>query len=326
MAIQYDTKSHWPYSKIGKVSELKRAEGFRSSFTAPLLVIVTAFLFQSGSALATRLIASVGIFEALWFRTAIAAAILVLVRPRSLRLPKPGHRLPIALLALSLFAMNLSFYGAISNAPLGVVVAVEFLGPLAVSVLGSRRPLDFVWVAFAVAGVVLLAGPTSSVSTLGLGLSLLAACCWGTFIPLAKHAVTHSEPVGVTTLMLVGSALLLPPLMVISGPRSFDHPSVLALGAAVALLSALPYLAELFIIRMLRASTYGVLLSLEPAVAAVTGFAIASQRLSPFEIVAIVAVMIAAAGASLTSGEVPAEVPPEVFAEVLAEEPPASET
>jgi inner membrane transporter RhtA len=305
---------------------LKQTEGFRSSFTAPLLVIVVAFLFQSGAALATRLITSVGIIEALWFRTTIAAVILVLARPRSLRLPKPGHRLPIALLALSLFAMNLSFYGAISNAPLGVVVAVEFLGPLAVAVLGSRRPIDFMWVAFAAAGVVLLAGPTSSVSTLGLGLSLLAACWWGTFIVLAKRAVTHSEPVSVTTLMLVGSAILLTPLLFISGPRSFDHPSVLVLGAAVALLSALPYLAELFIIRMLRASTYGVLLSLEPAVAAVTGFVIASQRLSPFEIIAIVAVMIAAAGASLTSGEVPAEVPPEVLADVLSEERPASET
>ena len=290
-----------------------------------MLVIVVAFLFQSGAALATRLITSVGIIEALWFRTTIAAAILVLARPRSLRLPKKGHRLPVVLLALSLFAMNLSFYGAISNAPLGVVVAVEFLGPLAVAVLGSRRPLDFVWVALAAAGVVLLAGPTSSVSTLGLGLSLLAACWWGTFIVLAKRTVTHVEPVSATTLMLVGSAILLTPLLIISGPRSFDHQSVLALGATVALLSSLPYLVELFIIRMMRASTYGVLLSLEPAVAAVTGFVIASQKLSPFEIVAIAAVMIAAAGASLTSSEVPAEVPPEVLADVLAEEQPVGE-
>ncbi len=186
--------------------------------------------------MATRLIASVGIVEALWLRTAIAAAVLVLVRPRSLRLPAPGHRLPIVLLTLSLFAMNLSFYGAISNAPLGVVVAVEFLGPLAVAVLGSRRRLDFVWVVLAAAGVVLLAGPTSSVSALGLGLSLLAACCWGTFISLAKRAVTHAEPLSITTLMLLGSSVLLTPLLLITGPRSLDQSSVLALGVAVALL------------------------------------------------------------------------------------------
>lgn len=281
----------------------------RSSLTAPLLVVAAAFSFQSGAALATRLIASVGVVEALWFRTAIAAAILLLVRPRSLRLPTPGHRLPVALLTLSLFAMNLSFYGAISNAPLGVVVAIEFLGPLAVTVLGSRRLLDVVWAVFATAGVVLLAGPTSSVSALGLGLSLVAACCWGAFILLAKRAVTHAEPLNITTLMLVGSTMLLTPLLVATGPRSLDRPSVLALGVTVALLSsALPYLVELFIIRMLRASTYGVLLSLEPAVAAVTGFVIASQKLSLFEIFAIVAVVTAAAGASWTSGEVPSEV------------------
>ena len=280
-----------------------------------------AFSFQSGSALATRLIASVGIVEALWFRTAIAATILVLLRPRSLRLPTKGQRLPIALLTLALFAMNLSFYGAISHAPLGVVVAVEFLGPLAVAVLGSRRPRDFVWVALAAAGVLLLAGPTSSVSALGLGLSLVAACCWGSFIVLAKRAVGLAEPLSVTTLMLVGSATLLTPLLVVVGPRSFAQPSVLALGLTVALLSSgLPYLVELYIIRMLRASTYGVLLSLEPAVAAVTGFLIASQRLSPFEIIAIVMVMIAAAGASWSGATVPAEEPAEVLADISVDE------
>jgi inner membrane transporter RhtA len=286
---------------------LKRAAGFRSSLAAPLLVVAVAFSFQSGAALATRLIASVGIVEALWLRTAIAATILVLVRPRSLRLPTAGNRLPVALLTLSLFALNLSFYGAVSNAPLGVVVAIEFLGPLTLAVLGSRRPRDFLWVVLAAAGVVLLAGPTSSVSSLGLGLSLVAACCWGAFILLAKRAVKHAELLGTTTLMLVGSTALLTPLLIAGGPRSLDQPSVLALGVTVALLSsALPYLIELFIIRMLRPSAYGILLSLEPAVAAITGFALASQTLSPFEIAAIVAVTIAAAGASWTSGEVPA--------------------
>ena len=102
---------------------------------------------------------------------------------------------------------------------------------------------------------------------------------------------------------------------------------MLALGLTVALLSSgLPYLVELHIIRMLRASTYGVLLSLEPAVAAVTGFLIASQKLSPFEILAIVMVMIAAAGASWTGATVPAEVPAEVLADISVDEDPAGGT
>jgi inner membrane transporter RhtA len=258
---------------------------------------------QTGSALATHVIASVGVLEALWLRTAIAALILVVLRPRLLRWPGAGDRLPIAALTLALLAMNLSFYGAIARAPLGVVVAVEFLGPLTVAVLGSRRPLDFVWVALAGAGVVLLGSPTSSVSTFGLALALLAAGCWAAFLLLAKRAVTTMAPLSVTTLMLVGSAVLLTPGFAVTGARAFERPSVVALGAIVAVLSsALPYFLELFALRLVRASTYGVLLSLEPAVAALSGFVILQQRLSAVELAAIAAVVIAAAGANRETG------------------------
>jgi inner membrane transporter RhtA len=274
----------------------------RAGLAAPLLVVAVAFCFQTGSALATRVISSLGILDALWLRTAIAAMILVAVRPRSLKLPPKGSRRPITLLALSLLAMNLSFYGAISYAPLGIVVAIEFLGPLAVAVMGMRRKLDFLWVGLALGGVVVLAGPTSSVSTLGLGLSLVAACSWGTFLVLAKRAVTIMPPLNVTTLMLTGSALLLTPALAVWGPRMVHHPSAVALGVAVSVLSsALPYFVELIALRLVRAATYGVLLSLEPAVAALMGFVVAGQSLALLEIAAIVAVMIAAAGASWTS-------------------------
>ena len=108
-----------------------------------------------------RVIDSVGVFEALWLRTAFAALILVLVRPGALRrLPPKGHRLPLAALALALFIMNLSFYGAISRMPVGIVVAIEFVGPLGVAVLGTRRRLDWLWIVLAGAGVVVLAGPS----------------------------------------------------------------------------------------------------------------------------------------------------------------------
>jgi inner membrane transporter RhtA len=265
-------------------------------------VIAVAFFFQTGSALATRVISSVGIVDALWLRTAIAAILLVALRPRSLRLPIKGRRLPIVMLTLSLLAMNLSFYGAISRAPLGIVVAIEFLGPLSVALIGLHRKLDFLWIALALAGVVILAGPTSSVSALGIGLSLVAACSWGAFLVLAKRAVTSMPPLQVTTLMLAGSSVLLTPTLAAWGPRMVHHPSAIALGAVVAVLSsALPYFVELIALRLVRASTYGVLLSLEPAVAALMGFVVAGQSLALVETAAIVAVMIAAAGASWTS-------------------------
>ena len=274
----------------------------RGAGTAALLVVVIALSMQVGSAVAVRVIGSVGIVEALWLRTAIAALVLAALRPRSLRLPPRGKRLPVAGLTVALLAMNLSFYGAISHAPVGLVVAVEFLGPLAVAVLGTRRPVDVVWIVLAGAGVALLAGPSSSVSGLGLGLSLAAAAGWAAYLLLAKRAVRDMDPLPVTTLMLAGSAALLTPALFVSGAQVAGHVPAVALGALVAVLSsAFPYFLELVALRLVRASTYGVLLSIEPAAAALAGFLILSQRLSPLEIGAMVAVMVAAAGASWTS-------------------------
>jgi len=281
-----------------------------SAFAAPLLVLVIAFSMQSGSALATRVIDGVGVVEALWLRTAIAAAILVAVRPRSLRLPARGERLPVLTLTVSLFAMNLSFYGAIATAPLGIVVAIEFLGPLAVAVADSRRPLDFLWVALAGGGVVVLAGPTGSVGLAGVLLSLSAAFWWGMYLVFGRRAVRSLSPLQVTTLMLVGSSAMLTPLVLVTGVSTAGMPEILLLGAAVAVLSsAFPYVLELLALRLVRAHTYSVLLSLEPAVAALTGFLIVGQRLSWPEIAAIGAVVVAATGASRRAG-MAEEVPP----------------
>jgi inner membrane transporter RhtA len=271
--------------------------------SAALLVIVIALSMQTGSALAGRLIESAGVVETLWLRTAIAAAILAALRPRSLRLPAAGDRLPVAALTLALLLMNLSFYAAISRAPLGIVVAVEFIGPLGVAVMGSRRVLDFLWIGLAALGVFLLAGPTSSVSSAGLALALCAAACWAAFLLLAKRAVTTMDPLPVTTLMLVGSTVLLTPLLAVTGVATDDVWRTLAMGAAIAILSsAFPYFLELFALSRVRAATYGVLLSIEPAVAALTGFLILGQRLTLTEGVAIAAVMVAAGGASWEGG------------------------
>jgi inner membrane transporter RhtA len=266
---------------------------------APLLVVAIAFSMQSGSALATKVIGSVGVVDALWLRTAIAALILIAVRPRSLRLPPREQRATVALLALSLLAMNLSFYGAISVAPLGVVVSIEFVGPLAVAVAGTRRLIDVVWIVLAAGGIVALVGPSGSIGLSGLLLALSAGTFWGVYLVLGRRAVSALEPLHVTTLMLAGSAILLTPLLAFSGQRLAQHPSAVALGAAVAVLSsAAPYFVELVALRLVRAATYGILLSLEPAIAALTGFLLVGQTLNAVDVAAIVAVMVAAAGAS----------------------------
>lgn len=274
----------------------------RDSVTAVSLVIVVGLLMQAGSAVAVMVIESVGVVEALWLRTVLAALILAAVRPRLVRLPVRGDRLVIIFLVVSLVAMNLSFYEAISRAPVGLVVAIEFLGPLGVAVAGSRRWLDALWVVLAGLGVALLARPDGAVGGMGLLFALCAAACWAAFIVTAKRAVTRMEPLRVTILMLLGASVVVTPIWLATGVKIVGYSRALLLGLAVALLSsALPYFLELAAIKKVRASTYGVLLSIEPAIAALMGFLILSQRLAYREIGAIVAIVIAAAGASWTA-------------------------
>jgi inner membrane transporter RhtA len=159
------------------------------------------------------------------------------------------------------------------------------------------------WVALAALGVALLARPSGSVGVSGLLFALLAAACWAAFIVLAKRAVGRMEPLRATTLMLVGSSVVLTPLWLATGVKVAGHGRALLLGLAVAVLSsALPYFLELVAIRRVRASTYGVLLSIEPAIAALMGFAILAQHLGYRDVAAIVAIIIAAAGAAWMTG------------------------
>ena len=258
---------------------------------------------QAGSAVAVLVIDAVGVVEALWLRTALAALILAVARPRLVRLPAKGARLPLAALTLSLLAMNFSFYEAISRAPIGIVVAVEFLGPLGVAVAGSRRLLDGLWVLLAAVGIALLAQPGGTVSVGGLLFALLAAVFWAVFILSAKKAVGRVGSLQATVLMLVGSALIITPIFLATGVKVAGYGRALLLGLAVAFLSsALPYALELAAIKRVRPSTYGVLLSIEPAIAALWGYVILSQRLALRELFGVVAIVVAAAGAAWTSG------------------------
>lgn len=249
--------------------------------------------------MAVKVIESVGVVEAAWFRTAFAAVILAAVSPRWVRLPAKGERLLLLALTVSLVAMNVTFYEAISRAPVGIVVAVEFLGPLGVAVAGSRRVLDLVWVALAALGVILLARPSGSVGLAGLLFALCAAACWAAFIVVAKRTVSRMEPLRATTLMMIGGAIVLTPIWLGTGAKLAGHGRAVLLGLAVAVLSsALPYFLELVAIKRVRASTYGILLSIEPAIAALMGFLILSQGLAYRDVAAIVAIVVAAAGAS----------------------------
>jgi inner membrane transporter RhtA len=289
-------------------------QGRRAAGSAALLVVLLSSLFQIGSALAVKVVADVGVLSATWLRQVFSALLLaglgLALRRQRLRLPPRGRRLVMLFLVLSLLGMNLAFYAAVSRAPVGIVVTIEFLGPLAVAVLGTRRPIDWLWIVLAGAGVFLLAGPTGSAGGTGIIFAFLSGACWAAYLLLAKHSVTGQDPLVVTTLMIGGSALLLTPVFLIWGTPVSGYGHAVALSMVVALASGLPYFLELVALRRVRAATYGVLVSIEPALAALAGFLILGQALTWLEVAAIGAVVAAAAGASWTAA--PEALPPDM--------------
>jgi inner membrane transporter RhtA len=206
--------------------------------------------------------------------------------------------------------MNGCFYQAIDRIPLGLATTVEFLGPLTVAVIGSRRALDFVWIALAGAGVALLGSPGVDIDPVGLAFAFGAAAAWAAYILLAKRMLADWDVGPGLALTLLVAALLLAPFGVAAGGSDLLDLRVLAVGLAVAVLgSVLPFTLELGALRQLSAATFGILLSLEPAVAAFAGAVALGQVPNAVEALAIVLVVVASAGASLHARRV---VPPDV--------------
>jgi len=233
-------------------------------------------------------------------RIGFAAIVLVLLWRPSLR----GHSSADLWLAgafgLSLAAMNVTFYEALDHIPLGPAVTCEFVGPLGVAVFGSRRPLDLVWVLLAAAGILLLVAPSGAgLNATGVALALLAGCWWAAYILLsARTGKVFPGGTGLALAMVV-AAVLVVPLGVADGGLDVLRPEILAAALAVAVLSSLiPYSLELEALRRLPAHIFGVLMSLEPAAAAVAGLVVLGQVLKPNEWAGMALVIVASAGAT----------------------------
>lgn len=267
---------------------------------APLVLIAAAFSVQSGAALATTLFEEAGALGTVWVRTAFAAVILALLaRPRR-GSPWIAGPLRYAVgLGVALACVNSLFYLAIDRVPLGVAVTVEFLGPLAVAVAGSRRRLDFAWIVLAGAGVALLGSPTVDVDRIGLLIALAAGVFWAAYIVIGKRlGATWPLQRGLAVSMGL-AAVLTAPLGLAAGGTALASPRLLLLGLGVAILaSVVPYVLELAALRRLRTSTFGILMSLGPAVAALAGAVFLSQHLGPLELLAIAFVVAASVGAN----------------------------
>jgi len=202
-------------------------------------------------------------------------------------------------------AMNTLFYLSISRIPLGVAVTLEFSGPLLVAVAGSRRPRDFVWVALAAVGIYLLAGARLTADdALGVAAALAAGACWAAFIVVGgRLARAWPDGRGLTVSLLTGTAVVVPLALVLGGVASlFADPRAIAGGFVVAVLSsALPYSLELAALKRIASAAYGVLMSLEPGIAALVGFALLGQALGWRDVAGIMLVATASAGVSWSS-------------------------
>jgi inner membrane transporter RhtA len=268
------------------------------------LVLAGATSIQFGAALAATLFDDVGPAAASLLRIGLAAAILwALLRPVPRRHPAADLRLAAAF-GMSLGVMNLAFYEALDRIPLGVAVTIEFVGPEGVAVALSRRPLDVVWVLLAVAGILLLADPfgAGGVDPVGLVFVSIAAIAWAVYILIAARAAQRFD--GLTGLALASAVAAFVPLApgVASAGADLLAPEMLALGALVALLSSvIPYSLETTALRRIPPRVFGVLMSLEPAVAALAGFLVLDQRLGARDLVAIALVIAASVGVTRTS-------------------------
>ena len=270
-------------------------------------MVVAVSSVQFGAAFAKTIFDQVGPAGTVFLRVLFAALVLVAVwRPAVGGRSRADWRL-IAFFGLSLAGMNLAYYESLDRIPLAIAVTFEFVGPLGVAIAGSRRPLDLTWVVLAAAGIVLLSDfGGADLDGLGVALALLAGGFWGAYIVLSARVGRASPGGSGLALAMVAAAAMLAPVGVADAGGELLVPGVLAVALAVAMLSsAIPYSLEMEALRRMPSGVFGVMMSIEPAVAALAGFIVLGEGLAARELVAIALVVAASAGAARN-----ARVPP----------------
>jgi inner membrane transporter RhtA len=262
------------------------------------LVLLGIVSVQVGAAFAKQLFTVAGAAGTVTLRLVMAALVLVVIWRPSVRLDR-RTLVTIVTYGAVLAAMNLCFYAALDRIPLGAAVTIEFLGPLAVAVAGSRRWIDGVWVLLAGAGVVLLTGVQGGLLWTGVLFALAAGACWAAYILVtAKLGSQTTDGKGLALAMVVGAVIALPFGVGSAGTAMLD-PLVLAAGFAVALMSSvIPYSLELEALRRMPPRVFGILMSMEPAVAAVAGLLLLGEHLKAAQWAAVCCVVIASIGAT----------------------------
>ncbi|MEE1755732.1 EamA family transporter [Streptomyces sp. SP18CS02] len=263
------------------------------------LVVAGGLSVQFGSAVAVLLMPRAGALGVVTLRLLLAAAVLLVVCRPKLRGHSRADWGTVVAFGIAMAGMNILFYQAASRIPLGAAVTLEVLGPLALSVIASRRLVNVVWAGLALCGVVMLSGGGfDRLDPLGAVFALSAGVMWATYIVFsARTGRRFPQADGLALAMVVGAVVSLP-LGVVEAGSKLLVPSTVGLGLAVALMSSvLPYTLELLALRRLPAPTFAVLMSLEPAIAAGAGFLVLHQALSLVDALAIALVIAASMGA-----------------------------
>lgn len=270
-----------------------------------LLLLLTAMAsIQVGAAFAKTLFPRVGAEVATLFRIWIAALILLVVyQPWRKRVSRQAQ-MAIALYGVALGGMNLLFYMALERIPLGITVALEFTGPLAVALLASRKPFDFIWAVLAAAGIVMvlpLSEASARLDWVGIIYALGAGFCWAFYILFGKRAGGATQGGQATAIgMLIAAWVVLPAGIGNLGPGMFAPDILLMAGAVAVLSSALPYSLEMHALRKIPAKTFGIFMSVEPALATLAGLIFLGERLSLLQWTAIACIIAASAGSAAT--------------------------
>lgn len=270
----------------------------------PIAVLLIAMLsLQGGASLAKSLFPSVGATGITALRLGFGTLILcVIFKPWRLHFSRE-QRLPLLMYGLALGTMNFTFYLAIRTVPLGVAVGLEFTGPLALALFGSRRPLDFVWVLLAVIGLWFLlpiGTNMTAIDPLGAALAVGAGACWAIYILAGQRAGAEHGPATVAIGSLIASVIFVPLGLTFAESGIWTW-AVMPIALLVALLSsAIPYSLEMIALTRLPARIFGTLMSLEPAMAAFSGMLFLGETLTGLQWLALLAIIIASAGSTLT--------------------------
>jgi inner membrane transporter RhtA len=274
------------------------------------LVVVGILSVQLGAGIAKNLFDDADPTTLVWLRLATSAVILASIARPALRGRTPDDWRVAVAFGISLGTMNWAIYQSFARIPLGIAVTIEFLGPLTLAVLGSRRPRDLVWALLAAIGVGLLGLEPGELTWAGVGFALLAAAAWAAYILLSASTGRRWPGLdGLAVASVVATAMLTPLLVSVSG-RGLGQPHVLVAGALVGLLSSvIPYSCEITALRTIRPSVFSILMSLEPAAAALAGIVVVHEFLTGSQWLAMACVVVASVGATRSDSRLTAPVP-----------------